>query len=107
MKHCQDHNKCEHKQVKYCKACRDIYCVQCKMVWAEPCTQVHYPFTYYPTYYTQTQPYFGNNTTTAQWDVGIRSASVTGNTVYNNTVTNTDSQLDLPNVDACNHAKSY
>ena len=40
-KHCHVH-ECQHEVVKFCKSCRDIYCVSCKKTWEEPCTKTHY-----------------------------------------------------------------
>ncbi len=48
--------RCEHKNVKFCKDCRNVYCMTCKREWDfEPCKQNHYPLNY---------PYIGIRDTT-------------------------------------------
>lgn len=38
--HC--HHNCEHKEVKFCKDCKTVYCASCKEQWFEKCTLNHY-----------------------------------------------------------------
>jgi hypothetical protein len=57
MSHC--HHNCEHKTVKFCKDCNQVYCEKCKETWETKCTKNHYSG--WPYYYVN-QPYCGTIT---------------------------------------------
>lgn len=43
MSHKHDHDECEHKNLKYCKKCDVIYCVNCDREW--PSVKWNYSYT--------------------------------------------------------------
>ena len=58
INHC--HHKCEHKEVKFCKDCKAVYCASCKEEWFEKCTLNHYNTNWY--YTTPTFPQITSGT---------------------------------------------
>lgn len=63
MNHNHD-NCCQHDQVRYCKVCQVVHCLNCQKEWGRP------------TYYTYTYPYLGGGGT-GYYNTG--GAGVSGN----------------------------
>lgn len=87
--HCHEH-ECKHEELKYCKSCKDIYCIVCKKTWEEPCTRMHYSNQYW--YHT---PFYGNTNPSITWP---------GNNPLDPSYTTTTSSTAVFSADTCkNH----
>lgn len=64
MHNCKEKD-CQHKQVRFCKDCNNVYCLKCSRTWNGPCQLNHFTYTFQnePVWIPNQQPIWISPTT--------------------------------------------
>jgi len=90
MKHSHHHCECDHSNVKYCKTCKVVHCLECNQEW-----RTFYNYNY------NTYPYWGIYTN----DIGQTGALTSKSSNFKSALqgSQNDNTLDDGHTTTCNH----